>query len=498
MTRPSVAVLRVGAQPGSRELVMIAVERLRARFERVLVVGDAALAEQTGADASQGSDWIRDSEGARELLLADDAWIGPLDDPAAWRAPVDGVAALVDHPESWLLAAGAGVDRLRQGSGADRPPLHPWADLDVLAATAPLLPLEAFAAPALDLDAEGLVMPRVADALSRRGVPRDAVARALAHVALPRDLSTNLGLVEIVTDEAPVATHPPLSIVVIMHVHYVDMLDELLARADHLPGHRLVVTTSDASRGRQLEARLAELGRPGEVRVAASNRGRDISAFLLGCRDLLDDPTIDLVVKLHSKRSPQVGGATGRSFAALLLDNLLPGPGHAARLVALFAADPRLGIAFGPMVHAGYPTTGRAWFTNRPRTQEVADRLGIDTPLDETSPIAPYGSMFIARPAALRPLVAGGLTWEEFPTEGEYRDGSLAHVVERLFVPAALSAGYSFRTVLSSRWAAASHAMLEHKLDDAESSLERRFVRKSRRVPWKLGQVARSVRLRRR
>ena len=498
MTQPSVAVLRITRERRTLELLELGVHRLRRRFDRIIVIGDRAAADALGADARVGDDWSRGLEGASELLIADDSWIGPLDDAATWISPSDGIAALVDDPRSWLLAAGAGVPRLLRGEGPDRPPLHPWLDLDLLAVGAPIVPLDAFAAPALALDAEGLVMPRVADALVSRGVPRDVIARALAGAALPRDLSSNLGLVEVLSDAPPVGTHPPLSIVVVMHVHYVDMLEELLVRADHLPEHRLVVTTSDAVRGRQLEARLAELGRAGEVRVAVSNRGRDISAFLLGCRDLLEDSSIDLVVKLHSKRSPQVGGATGRSFSALLLENLLPGPGHAARLVELFARDPRLGIAFGPMVHAGYPTTGRAWFTNRPHAQALADRLGITTPLDSASPIAPYGSMFIARPAALRPLFAGGFTWQEFPTEGEYRDGSLAHVIERLFVPAALSEGYSFRTVLGSRWAAASHAMLEHKLDDAESSLERRLVRKSRRVPWKLGALARSLQFRRR
>jgi lipopolysaccharide biosynthesis protein len=491
-----VAVLRVAAAHGTLELLDATASRLRAGFARLVVVGDPAIAAALGADASTEEGWTAAVGGADRLLLADDAWIGPLDDAAGWSAH-GGVAPLVDHPDSWMLAEGDGVARLLRGGRPDRAALHPWQELDLLASGAPIVPLDAFAGAPLAHDADGLVMPRVADALRARGVHLDAIARALAPRALPRDLSTNLGLVEVLTDEPPLRRSAALSIVVVMHVHYVEMLEALLARADHLPDHRLVVTTSDAQRGSALERRLRELGREGEVRVAASNRGRDISAFLIGCRDLLEDPSIDLVVKLHSKRSPQVGGMAGRSFAALLLDNLLAGPGHGARLVELFAHDPRLGIAFPPMVHAWYPTLGRAWFTNRERAAALARRLGITTPLDEASPIAPYGSMFAARPAALRPLVAGGLDWAEFPDEGEYKDGSLAHVVERLFVPAALSEGYSFRTVLSARWAAVSHATLEHKLDDAEGSMERRISRKVQRVPWKLGRVARRINPRR-
>jgi lipopolysaccharide biosynthesis protein len=496
MSAGGVAVLRVSAAHGTLELLEGSASRLREGFDRLVVVGDPAIAAALGADASTHEGWRADVASAHRLLLADDAWIGPLDDPGAWSA-TGGLAPLIDHPGSWLLAEGDGVARLLRGDAPDREPLYGWEELDLLAAGAPIVPLDAFASAPLAHDAEGLVMPRVADALRARSVPIDAIARALAPRATPRDLATNLGLVEVLVDEPPCGESPALSIVVIMHVHYVEMLEELLARADHLPRHRLVVTTSDAERGSALERRLAELGRAAEVRVAASNRGRDISAFLIGCRDLLEDPSVELVVKLHSKRSPQVGGMAGRSFAALLLDNLLPGSGHGARLVELFARDPRLGIAFPPMVHAWYPTLGRAWFTNRERALALAHRLGIRTPLDEASPIAPYGSMFAARPAALRPLVTGGLDWAEFPDEGEYKDGSLAHVVERLFVPAALSEGYSFRTILSDRWAATSHATLEHKLDDAEGSVERRIARKVQRVPWKLGRVARRINPRR-
>lgn len=492
MSRRGVAVLRVSAAHGTLELLAATAAGLREGFERLVVVGDPEVAAALGADASADERWTADVGDTDRLLLADDAWIGPLDDPAGWTAD-GGIAPLVDHPGSWLLAEGEGVVRLLRGGGADRAPLHAWRELDLMAVDAPILPLEAFARAPLAHDAEGLVMPRVADALRARGVAIDAIARDLAPRALPRDLSTNLGLVEVLADEPPIREPASLSIVVIMHVHYVEMLEELLARADYLPSHRLVVTTSDAERGSALERRLAALGRDGEVRVADSNRGRDISAFLIGCRDVLEDPSVDLVVKLHSKRSPQVGGMAGRSFAGLLLDNLLPGPGHGARLVELFARDPRLGIAFPPMVHAWYPTLGRAWFTNRDRADALARRLRITTPLDEASPIAPYGSMFAVRPAALRPLFAGGLDWSEFPDEGEYKDGSLAHVIERLFVPAALSEGYSFRTILSARWAAVSHATLEHKLDDAEGSRERRIARKVQRVPWKLGRVARRI-----
>ena len=167
-----------------------------------------------------------------------------------------------------------------------------------------------------------------------------------------------------------------------------------------------------------------------------------------------------------------MGGTAGRAFKRLLLDNLLGSGGQAQRMLGLFASSERLGLVVPPMVHSWYGTLGRAWYTNRPRAVEVAIRAGIDVPLDVESPIAPYGSMFAARPEALVPLLRADLDWDEFPTEGEFIDGSLAHVVERLFAPSALAEGFAVRTVLSVAEAGRSHALLEHKLDVAEASLE--------------------------
>ena len=56
------------------------------------------------------------------------------------------------------------------------------------------------------------------------------------------------------------------------------------------------------------------------------------------------------------------------------------------------------------MIPIGYPTMGRAWWSNKPGFEKLAAELGIHVPLDDVSPLAPYGPMFVARPEALRLL----------------------------------------------------------------------------------------------
>ncbi|GAA3597337.1 rhamnan synthesis F family protein [Agrococcus terreus] len=266
----------------------------------------------------------------------------------------------------------------------------------------------------------------------------------------------------------------PVRLGVLSHVFYPDALAEIGSALRGMPtGWDWIVTTgSEASKAdieRRLETeapRLQGLERI-EVRVVASNRGRDISAFLLGCADLLRPDAggrfaYDVVLKLHSKRSPQDPIARAERFQRHALGSIT---GSLDGMLQLFLDEPELGMAMPPQIHVGYPTLGRAWFGNRPAAERMASRLSIDVPFDEGSPLAPYGSMFAARPAALAPLV-DRLGWRDFPDESGYRDGGAAHVVERLFAYAAIGEGFAVRTVTTPELAAESHQVLEWKLQE--------------------------------
>lgn len=327
----------------------------------------------------------------------------------------------------------------------------------------------------LHLDRFAIIGADMLEQARLAGYDTDLILSNLARTSKPRDLVTNAGLTWVVPQSASEETYAAVAtqkVLAVAHIFYADMAEEILERLSVLPkGYYLVATTSNEENQAQIRAVMERYGVEGEVRVVASNRGRDIGAFLVDCNDVLASGKWDIVVKIHSKKSVQDDYNAAQLFKTHLYDNLLNSRAHVANILAEFAAHPSLGMVLAPLPHMGYPTMGHAWFTNREPAQAVAKRLGINVPFDKDMPLATYGSMFIARPQALAKLVNAGFKPENFPVEGGYKDGSLAHVLERLMAYAALSEGFYVRPVLAPKWAEVYYGYLEYKLAAVSSFL---------------------------
>lgn len=327
----------------------------------------------------------------------------------------------------------------------------------------------------LHLDRFAIIGADMLEQARLAGYDTDLILSNLARTSKPRDLVTNAGLTWVVPQSASEETYAAAAtqkVLAVAHIFYADMAEEILERLSVLPkGYYLVATTSNEENQAQIRAVMERYGVEGEVRVVASNRGRDIGAFLVDCNDVLSSDKWDIVVKIHSKKSVQDDYNAAQLFKTHLYDNLLNSRAHVANILAEFAAHPALGMVLAPLPHMGYPTMGHAWFTNREPAQAVAKRLGINVPFDKDMPLATYGSMFIARPQALAKLVNAGFKPENFPVEGGYKDGSLAHVLERLMAYAALSEGFYVRPVLAPKWAEVYYGYLEYKLAAVSSFL---------------------------
>lgn len=300
---------------------------------------------------------------------------------------------------------------------------------------------------------------------------------ALRNVPL-RDFCTVADQVEVIpeTDARPGRNSWAMGeVAVFIHAYYAQMMPEFWRLVERLPcAHHLYITTASAENRERIAEFLAGKGLAPDrctLRVVEQNRGRDMSSLFITWRDIVLSGRHELALRLHSKRTPQVSPRVGESFKDHLFDNLVAGPGHVANLLDRLEAEPDIGLVIPPAIHVGFGTLGHSWFNNRAQVQAELAKMGISVPLDAHTPVAPYGTMYWFRTAALRPMFERAWTWTGYNPEPHHVDGGLAHVQERMIGYVCAGTGFRVLQVMTPRAAARGYARLEYKTQRLAASL---------------------------
>lgn len=234
------------------------------------------------------------------------------------------------------------------------------------------------------------------------------------------------------------ADPPVLSPVAVIHAWYPEVLGELLdaLAATGLPW-RVIVTTAPQKQA-AVEAVLAGTALACELRLF-ENRGRDILPFL-HVADALLDQGVDVVLKLHTKRS--LHRRDGEAWRREVVQRLAS-PARAATVLRAYAHDPALGLV-APEGHT--PRLADHPGGNHEALQALAACTGLPGDRPPQHGRFAAGSMFWLRLAAWRPLLDATLDPWRFEAEDGQIDGTMAHAVERLGVVLAEHAGYRLGT----------------------------------------------------
>ncbi len=231
----------------------------------------------------------------------------------------------------------------------------------------------------------------------------------------------------------PEETAPPERPCVVIHAWYADVFAEILrSLKDSGLAWRIVVTTTH-ERLQAIEEVVGQSGLPVEI-TCWRNHGRDILPFLHIAERLLAEGE-DIVLKLHTKRSPhlQNGEQWRRELIACLLDAK-----RAGLIFSAFQRTPRLGLV-APEGHIFNLINNMG--ANERNVSGLLRRAGYLRDIhSDDSFIA--GSMFWLRLSAIQPLLDAHLSPSLFETEAGQVDGTLAHAVERCFGLLARHAGF--------------------------------------------------------
>jgi len=230
---------------------------------------------------------------------------------------------------------------------------------------------------------------------------------------------------------------------VLLHLYYSDLWPELRDAIAQIPEPCDLYISLSEKREDLLPKIVHD--RPDAVVISHTNRGRDI-APRLELLHMAGEKNYDQLLFIHGKKSshlkdiehiniPFLQHKDGDRWRRELLLELLS---NTQSIIDKFAQDSKLGLVGPRGFWLGLPGD-----ENAQRLSVLAHSMG--TVLDVSRQGYFAGSMFWCRPKALDPLLGLDLKLSDFEEESGQLDGTLAHVVERLFTLSVIKAGYEVR-----------------------------------------------------
>ena len=251
--------------------------------------------------------------------------------------------------------------------------------------------------------------------------------------------------------------HAPSASSSIAHIFYEEMTDEMLDLRRHA-ARRLRPRRHDAGRGegerdpRRRRGTAASRDARRRARAPVQRRTRPERVPDRVPRRPARRSTTTSSSSCTPRRPRRTGSTSAGTSRRSSSTNLLDSPGYTANLLALFQREPGLGLVYPPTIHIGYPTMGRGWWSNKPGFESARRRArhprARSTRSHRSRPTARCTSL------ARRRCVCSSSTtgrYDDFGGAEAYRDGGLAHILERMPSYAAGELGYHTRTVLDGR-----------------------------------------------
>lgn len=267
-------------------------------------------------------------------------------------------------------------------------------------------------------------------------------------------------------------------VAVIVHMYYMELLPQMVEYLLHIPPEiDIYITVGDEQKKNRIEEVCTVIKNRVEVRLV-NNRGRDLSALLVGCRDIVEK--YEYVCFTHDKRSLGNDGpvTSASSFMNSIWENTISSEGYIYSVLNRFASEPNLGIMAppAPLHHIYFYSIGREWTVCYPEAEKIMNRLQLHCPMSEEKQPYVLGSAFWFRTGALRPLFTAGFTCEDFPAEPMPMDGTFSHGLERVISYVAQSQGYYSSWIMTANYARSEIGNLNQMLHGIVTEEQRKLA----------------------
>jgi O-antigen biosynthesis protein len=236
---------------------------------------------------------------------------------------------------------------------------------------------------------------------------------------------------------------------VFLHIFYPELAPTIADYLGKIPANIDIYISTNRDSIDKLKEIFDGLENSKNVQVKSfPNIGRDVAPFIVGFGEEVTQ--YDLILKLHSKKSPHSNALSG--WFEHCLDNLIGSIDVFHTIMRELNKDD---------VAIIYPVENYAlslgikhdscWGHedgNYDKAKPLLNKLGLHQ-IDRNSEfIFPTGNMFWCKPTVLKPILDWGLKFEDFDNEGGQIDGTLAHSIERLI--GLCCTHYAHKTIITS------------------------------------------------
>lgn len=243
---------------------------------------------------------------------------------------------------------------------------------------------------------------------------------------------------------------------VVIHLHYIDLLDELFEYIKEIPEFADVyLTASTPAVIQSLIGKIENSGHSNIRLIIKENRGRDLSGLLVACGSFITK--YEFLCFVHDKKnSGNRTVAEARYWLYELWENSIGSSEFFCNVLKCFLDNKRLGLFTMPEPFQGNMINNfrDSWGENFRLTRQLAEQFGLECNIDRSQPPLSLGTVFWCRTAALKKILYYKWKYEDFPEEPMPEDGTISHALERVLPYAAQHEGYYTAVLMKDSYAA--------------------------------------------
>lgn len=264
-------------------------------------------------------------------------------------------------------------------------------------------------------------------------------------------------------------------VALMMHLYFEDLFEDMVKYIVSMPEQvDIYISTNTNDKKIYLEEIIEKNKYNNNYNITilvVENRGRDVSSLLVGLKKYVK--LYHYICFIHDKKVGSLKyGINGFMYGLHSYESVLFSKDYVDNIIYTFEKEEKLGLLVPPLYqyNVWYSTVSgphKGWGQNVDVAKYFIKKYKLNLNIDfNKTPIAPYGSIFWFRVKAIESLFDINFNYEDFDSEPLKDDGTISHVIERIYPYIAKSNGYYTGWVMPDKIAAMQLTSVQHMLSE--------------------------------